>query len=143
MFGARVPTAVPLGLGLLLLGLLPGCDGRISQCNALISVINAEQEPIKKASGGNPEALRKLGDAIENVSTKVSEVQVEDAKILEFRNKYAEMAKEVAAAARDTAIAIEAKDHKKATEAAELMSSFGTRESELVGEINGYCSPKQ
>lgn len=129
-------------LGVTSLLALPACDGRISQCNQLIRVINAEQEPIKRASGSDPEALKKLGDALDSVGTKVSEVQIKDENIVDFRDKYSKMAKELATAARDTAAALEAKDTKKATDAANHMASFGTRESELVGEINGYCSGK-
>jgi hypothetical protein len=122
--------------------LLGGCDGRIAQCNRLIRVINAEQDPIKKASGGDPTALKNLADALDNVATKVEAVDVKDEKIVGFRDQYAGMAKELATASRSTAAALEEKDSKKATEAASHMSSFGTRESELVGEINGYCSGK-
>jgi regulator of extracellular matrix RemA (YlzA/DUF370 family) len=122
--------------------LLSACDGRITQCNQLIRVINAEQEPIKRASGSDPEALNKLADALDNVGTKVAEVKVEDESIIGFRDKYSTMAKELAKAARDTAAAIEANDPKTATTAADHMTSFGNRESELVGEINGYCSGK-
>lgn len=122
--------------------LLPACDGRISQCNKLIRVINAEQEPIKQASGSDPEALKKLAGALDNVGKKVSEVAIDDQAVVGFRDRYAEMAGELAKAARETATALEAKDADKATEAAKHMSSFGSRESELVGEINGYCSGK-
>lgn len=139
MAEARIWGMTALGA---LLFVLPGCDGRITQCNELIRVINAEQEPIKRASGSDPEALKKLGDALDNVGAKVAEVKIEDQTIVGFRDKYAEMAKELAKAARSTAEAIEASDAKKAIEAADHMSSFGNRESELVGEINGYCSGK-
>jgi hypothetical protein len=121
---------------------LVGCDGRIAQCNRLIRVINAEQGPIKQASGGDPTALKNLADALDNVAAKVEAVEVKDEKIVAFRDQYAGMAKELATASRNTAAALEEKDAKKATEAASHMSSFGTRESELVGEINGYCSGK-
>ncbi len=136
MRGAALLVGASLSLA------LTGCDGRISQCNALIRVINAEQEPIKRASGSDPEALRKLADALDTVGSKVSGVQVKDEKVVGFRDQYGAMAKELAEAARQTALALEENDAKKAAKAADHMSSFGTRESELVGEINGYCSGK-
>jgi hypothetical protein len=142
MAGARISgAAASLALGAALV-LLSACDGRITQCNQLIRVINAEQEPIKRASGSDPEALKKLADALENVGNKVGNVTVDDEKIIGFRDKYSTMAKELATASRDTATAIEANDPKTATAAADHMTSFGNRESELVGEINGYCSGK-
>ncbi len=130
-----------LALGATLL-VLPGCDSRITQCNELIGVINAEQEPIKRASGDDPESLMKLATALDQVGVHVGDVALKDASLVTFRDNYAAMAKELATAARDTAAAIEAKDAEKATKAANHMTSFGTRESELVGEINGYCSGK-
>jgi hypothetical protein len=122
-----------------ILGLM-GCDGRISQCNRVIEVINAEQEPLKDASGSDAPALRSLASLLDNVASKVSSVRVEDDKLIKFRNDYATMAKDLANAARETASALLSDDSSKAAEAAKNMSSFGSRESELVDNINQYCS---
>jgi hypothetical protein len=50
------------------------------------------------------------------------------------------MAKDLAKASRDTATALEKSDPKQAAEAAKTMNSFGPRETQLVEEINKYCS---
>jgi hypothetical protein len=122
-----------------LMGLV-GCDGKISQCNRLIEVINKEQGPLKESSGSDPAALKKLADTLDNVATKVEAVELKDEKLVGFRNDYAKMAKDLGKASRDTATALEGNDPKKAADAAKNMSSFGSRESDLVAEINKYCS---
>lgn len=119
---------------------LTGCDGKISQCNRLIEVINKEQGPLKEASGSDPAALKKLADTLDDVAKKVEAVELKDEKLVGFRDEYAKMAKDLSKASRDTATALEGKDPTKAAEAAKNMSSFGSRESDLVDNINKYCS---
>lgn len=126
--------AVTVSLGLL------SCDGKIAQCNRLIEVINKEQGPLKKATGNDPAALKKLADTLDNVAKKVEAVELKDEKLLSFRNEYSQMAKDLGKASRDTATAVESNDPKKAQDAAKNMSSFGDRESDLVDNINKYCS---
>ncbi|MCA9625423.1 MAG: hypothetical protein KC731_40655 [Myxococcales bacterium] len=138
-------TATWMATSLLALGTtaimgLAGCDGKISQCNRLIEEINKEQGPLKEASGSDPAALNKLADTLDGVATKVEAVELKDEKLVGFRNDYAKMAKDLASASRDTATALESNDPTKAAEAAKTMSSFGSRESDLVDNINKYCS---
>ena len=126
--------------GLMATGGLTACDGKISQCNRLIEVINKEQGPLKSASGSDPEALKKLAETLDNVSSKVKAVELKDEQLVKFRDDYATMAGDLAKASRDTAGALESNDPKKAADAAKNMSSFGPRESQLVDSINKYCS---
>lgn len=117
-----------------------GCDSKIAQCNRLIDVINKEQAPLKKETGSDPEALKKLASTLDDVSAKVKAVQIEDAQLVQYRDDYAKMATDLAGASRETAEALEGSDSAKAQEAAKKMSSFGPRESELVNNINNYCT---
>ncbi|MCA9618165.1 MAG: hypothetical protein KC731_04070 [Myxococcales bacterium] len=50
------------------------------------------------------------------------------------------MARDLAKASRDTAAALDGNDPELAMEAAQQMSSFGSRESDLVDAINDYCA---
>jgi hypothetical protein len=120
-------------------GLL-GCDSKISQCNRLIKVINDEQGPLKNATGSDPAALKKLAETLDGVSKKVGTVELADEKLVGFRDEYKKMAEDLAKVSRDTAGALESNDPGKAAEAAKQMSSFGPRETELVNNINKYCS---
>jgi hypothetical protein len=139
MGAATWTTALTLALGISAVGTLVGCDNKIGQCNALIEVINKEQGPLKSASGSDPAALKKLADTLDNVATKVEGVELKDEKLVGFRDDYAEMAKELGKASRDTATALESNDPQKAAEAAKAMKGFGPRESDLVDNINNYC----
>ena len=129
-------TAAVVG-ALAVLGM--GCDGKIPQCNRLIEVINNEQKPLKNLKGENPEELKKLAETLDGVAGKVKAVELEDEKLVGFRDEYAKMAEDLAGTSRETAEALASNDPKKAAEAAKKMNSFTPRETELVDEINKYC----
>ena len=117
-----------------------GCDGKINQCNRLIEVINKEQAPLKNLKGNDPEELKKLAETLDGVAGKVKSVELEDEKLVGFRDDYAKMAEDLAATSRETAEALASNDPKKAGEAAKKMNGFTPRETELVDNINKYCS---
>lgn len=117
-----------------------GCDGKIPQCNRLIEVINKEQAPLKNLKGNDPDELKKLAETLDGVAGKVKAVELKDEKLIGFRDEYGKMAEDLAATSRETAEALTSNDPKKATEAAKKMNSFTPRETELVDNINKYCS---
>jgi hypothetical protein len=117
-----------------------GCDGKIPQCNRLIEVINKEQAPLKNLKGHDPDELKKLAETLDGVASKVKGVELKDEKLVGFRDDYGKMAEDLAATSRETAEALASNDPKKAGEAAKKMNSFTPRETELVEEINKYCS---
>jgi hypothetical protein len=117
-----------------------GCDGKIPQCNRLIEVINKEQAPLKNLKGNDPDELKKLAETLDGVASKVKAVELEDATLVAFRDDYGKMAEDLAATSRETAEALASNDPKKAGGAAKKMNSFTPRETELVEEINKYCS---
>jgi hypothetical protein len=133
-------TRATVALGATAIASLCGCDGRVSQCNRLIQVINTEQEPLKGTAGAEPAALRKLADVLEELASKVEGVEIADEKLVQFRTDYAAMVRELGAVSRQTATHLESDDPSKATESAKQMSTFGARETELVENINQYCT---
>jgi hypothetical protein len=135
-------TASWLGAGMVaLVGLstaaLVGCNDRISQCNALITVINEEQGKHKDTAGDNADDLKKLGDALEGTAKKIGDVQLKDEKLKAFREEYKKMCEDLANAARDAATAGD--DPKKRETAIKVMQGIGPREDKLVNDINSYC----
>jgi hypothetical protein len=120
---------------------LCACDGKTRQCNRLISVINKEQEPLKKSPPklDEPASLRSFADTLDAVGKQVAAVELADEELLEYRDSYGKMAKDLAKVARDMANAVEAKDVSKQSEAGKTMSTFEGRENDLVGGLNGYC----
>lgn len=130
-------AAAAIAVGLAAWG-LAGCKaGRISQCNALITVINEEQGKHKDLKGESPDELKKLADALDATAKKIGEVELNDPKLQEFREDYKKMAGDLAKAARDAAAAGEDRD--KLEKAIKTMQSIGPREDKLVNDINAFC----
>ncbi|MEM6787490.1 MAG: hypothetical protein AAF715_08215 [Myxococcota bacterium] len=135
----NITTVVGLSAAM---GLASGCDSKINQCNRLIEVINNEQAPIKEMDkqDNDPESFKKLADVLDGVAGTVRGVEVKEEELQKFRDDYATMASELATSSREAAEALGGTDMKKTTEAIKKMQSFESRESELVGNINKYCS---
>ncbi len=119
---------------------LAGCDGKTKQCNQLIDVIKKEKAPLEQAAGDDPAELKKLAETLGNVAEKVEAVKVKDKSLAKLRDDYATMVRDLAKASTDTAAAIEDNDATKTQEAVKTISGFGSRETDLVDNINTYCS---
>jgi aminopeptidase N len=119
------------------LAVAPGCNDRIGQCNALITVINDEQAKHKDLNGDSPAEMKKLGEALETTAKRIGDVEVKDEKLKAFRDDYKAMCEDLAKAAREASDAGE--DSKKREDAVKVMQTIGPREDKLVNEINGYC----
>ena len=132
-------TTLVTFLATVALGVLPGCDNKIGQCNHLIKVINEEGKNIKGMSGDDTASLNTASTTLENTSKKVAAVELKDPKLIAFRDTYKKMAEDLAAAAKDTAAAIDSKDAKRIREAHDKMNAFPKRENDLVSDINKYC----
>jgi hypothetical protein len=114
---------------------------KTEQCKALIGAINDAQGPLKDVKGNEPSGLEKLATTLDGVVESIGAVEVSDTKLVELRDAYAAMARDLAKASRDTADALRAKDDKKAKERAKTMATSGPRERQIVDEINVYCAP--
>ena len=121
----------------------PRATTKIRQCNNLIETINETQERLKKNTGSDPAALKQLATTLDASAKTVQAVELTDAKLVKFRDEYSKMAKDLGKAARAAASALEASDAEKAQEAAKTMSGFGKRESDLVDDVNKYCSGEE
>jgi len=118
----------------------PSTESRIGQCNQIIHVINAEQQPIRDAAKStNAAGMNKLADTLDAVANKVSRVELDDEKLVGLRNDYRAMVEDLSKVARETAAAMESQDPNKAQEAKKKMTAFGTRESNLIDSLNEYC----
>jgi hypothetical protein len=131
--------------GVILVAALPAvvftaCDRKIPQCNRLIKVINGEQSAVRDSPATDPASLRKLADSLEDVSKKVAAVELDDPKLVEIRNQYAAMTDAIAAAARNTAKALEEDDLGAAEKSNKELETVGKQEAPLVADLNGYCS---
>lgn len=131
------------------MGLLIGSAGcgpsKISECNALIEVLNKGAQNIDKgtkAVAANPMATgeyKGLADAAEKVAEEASKVKLEIPELKKFSTDYQNVMKEFAKTARDTATAVDAKDTTKMTAAANAMEKVGKQEETLITDINKFC----
>jgi hypothetical protein len=142
----RSSRRVTLLLAALLVASAPGCEKkRVTECNALITVINGgiqsleKKEPPKLDASGIGE-LKALADVLDKVATDASQVELTFTELKTFSTDYQGMAKEVAKTAREMASAAEAKDDKKMTVAQGAMEKAVKQEDPLVDGINKFCA---
>ncbi|HSO00615.1 MAG TPA: hypothetical protein VLS89_20125, partial [Candidatus Nanopelagicales bacterium] len=128
-----------------LLALATGCgQSKISECNALIEVINKGVQSLEKGqkAGSDPTVaadLKAMADAMEKVAGDASQVKLTIPELQKFSTEYQTMSKEVAKAARDMATAAEAKDPEKINAAQAAMEKAVKQEDPLVDGINKFC----
>ncbi|MCC6558955.1 MAG: hypothetical protein IT372_39005 [Polyangiaceae bacterium] len=122
-----------------------GCgQSKISECNALIEVINKGVQSLEKGqkAGNDPSGvsdLKSMADAMEKVAADASAVKLTIPELTKYSADYQTMAKEVAKAARDMAAAAEAKDPDKINTAQAAMEKAVKQEDPLVDSINKFC----
>jgi len=132
------------GMGLLFGSAACG-PSKISECNALIEVLNKGAQNIDKgtkAVAANPMATAEykgLADAADKVADEASKVKLELPELKKFSTDYQNVMKEFGKTARDTATAVDAKDTTKMTAAANAMEKVGKQEETLINDINKFC----
>lgn len=136
-------AALVIGAGALALG--SGCgQSKISECNALIEVINKGVQSLEKGqkAGSDPSGvndLKAMADAMDKVAADAAAVKLTIPELQASSTEYQAMAKEVAKAARDMATAAEAKDADKINTAQAAMEKAVKQEDPLVDKINKFC----
>lgn len=136
-------AALLIGAGLL--ALVTGCgQSKISECNALIEVINRGVQSLEKGqkAGSDPTVaadLKAMADAMDKVAADASQVKLTIPELTKYSTEYQNMAKEVAKAARDMSAAAEAKDPEKINAAQAAMEKAVKQEDPLVDGINKFC----
>ncbi len=138
-------TRAALLLGAGLLTLASGCgQSKISECNALIEVINKGVQSLDKGktAGADPTGvadLKAMAESMDKVAADAAAVKLTIPELQKFSTDYQGMAKEVAKAARDMAVAAEAKEPDKINAAQTSMEKAVKQEDPLVDGINKFC----
>jgi hypothetical protein len=138
-------TRAALLLGAGLLTLASGCgQSKISECNALIEVINKGVQSLEKGqkAGADPTGvadLKAMAESMDKVAADAAAVKLTIPELQKFSSDYQGMAKEVAKAARDMAGAAEAKEPDKINAAQTSMEKAVKQEDPLVDGINKFC----
>ncbi|MGK3995391.1 hypothetical protein [Sorangium sp. So ce1024] len=141
-------TQVTLAALVAALGLVAGAGGcgqnKVSECNALIEVINKGVQSIEKGTkagtdqGGSSE-LKAMADAMDKVAADAAQVKLTTPELQKFSSEYQAMAKDVAKAARDLATAADANDADKSNAAQAAIEKAIKQEDPLVDNINKFC----
>lgn len=141
-------TQFPFAALVAVLGLVAGASGcgqnKVSECNALIEVINKGVQSIEKgtkAGGdqGKAEELKAMADAMDKVAADAAQVKLTTPELQKFSTEYQTMARDVAKAARELAAATEANDLDKRDAAHAAIDKAIKQEDPLVDSINKFC----
>jgi len=124
-----------------------GCGERtkIKECSALVAVINGGVDEVQKSTtgesdGGAPvDELRQLAKQIDAIAANAASIALTLPELKQLAADYQAMAKEVAAASRALAEAVDNVDQEKADKAHERMNRAISREAPLVERINKFC----
>jgi hypothetical protein len=141
----RTPKTVPALLALALGACATGCgQKKITECNALVQVINAGVVSLEKApkTEGDPTGvsdLKAMADAMDRVAGDTAGVQLTLPELKKMRDDYQRMAKDIAKAERELGSAAEEHNPARRTAAEGALDSAVKQEDPLVDQINKYC----
>jgi lipopolysaccharide export system protein LptC len=134
---------------ILLLALLAtpalGCgQKKITECNAVVQVINAgvvslEKAPKNEADPSGVSDLKAMADAMDKVAADAAAVQLTLPKLTRLRDDYHKMAKDIAKAERDLASAAQDRDAARRKDAEATLDAAVKQEDPLVDQINQFC----
>jgi hypothetical protein len=131
----------------LLLGslMLAGCgQKKITECNAIVQVINAgvvslEKAPKNEADPTGVSDLRAMADAMDKIAADAQVIQLTLPELKKLRDDYQKMAKEIAKAERELASAAQDRDAARRGTAESTLDLAVKQEDPLVDQINKYC----
>jgi hypothetical protein len=133
-----------IALGLICLA-AAGCgQKKITECNALVSVINTgvvnlEKAPKTEADPSGVTDLRAMADAMDKVAADAGAVQLTIPEVKRLRDEYQKMAKDIAKAERELAAAAQERDAARRTAAEGALDTAVKQEDPLVDQINKIC----
>jgi len=138
---------VGLAMVLGLLAPISGCgeQKKITECNALVGVINTGVDKIQNVTRSAPDGgaavaeLRALATEMDTVAAEAKKVELTLPALKKFSADYQALATELAKAARDLATAVDNVDMEKMAKAQGEMDSVVKREDPLIQKLNEYC----
>jgi hypothetical protein len=131
-------------MGALLLG-STGCGQKKStECNALISVINAGVQALEKTPKADADPtgvsdLKAMAEAMDKVAADTEHIQLSIPEIQKLSADYQKMVKDIAKAERDLAAAAQERDPPKRSAAEAALETAVKQEDPLVDNINKFC----
>lgn len=137
--GILFTSALTAGLALV------GCGkNKVTQCNALVQVLNTGAQSLEKAekSSADPESaasLRAVADAMEKTAADAEKAPVSLPELKKYSADYQAMAREVAKSAREMADAAEKKDSEKVAQANAALEKAAKQEEPIIEGLNKFC----
>ncbi len=140
----RAPESIGIFAALgLFAALSTGCgQKKITECNALVQVINTGVVSLEKAPKNEADPtsdLKAMADAMDKVASDALGVQLTLPELKKYRDEYQKMAKDIAKAERELAAAAQDKDASRRTAAESTLDAAVKQEDPLVDQINKYC----
>jgi methyl-accepting chemotaxis protein len=138
------PLAAILAGAVLSLGAC-GERKKVTECNALVAVINEGVEEIQRgarsAPDGGPGAaeLRTMAETMDGIAGKAAKLELSISELQTHAKDYEAMAKEIGTAARELAAAFEKVDETAMRTAQNRMEKAVQKEEPLVEAINKFC----
>lgn len=137
--------------------LVVGCtEGRVSQCNQLISVANQAVTQVQSvtqganaaATPGNPtannvEAMTRIATAADQARAEMEALQFSDQQLTDFQSRFVAMYTEIATATRALVSGANANNSQAAQQAFTALKTATDKEAPLVQEVNNYCANPQ
>jgi acyl-CoA thioesterase len=131
--------------GVVLLFGTSGCgQKKLTECDALIKVINAgvqaiEKTPKSEADPTGVSDLKAMAEAMDRVASETGHIPLTIPEIRKFSTDYQKMVKDIARAERDLAVAAQERDQPKRSVAEAALEAAVKQEDPLVDTINKYC----
>ncbi len=122
-----------------------GCgQKKITECNALVNVINGGVAALEKAPSneGDPSRvsdLRAMADTMDKIAGDTAKIELTLPELKKVSIDYQKMAKDVAKAERDLAKAAEDKDTAKRAAAEAALDAAVKQEDPIVDGLNKFC----
>jgi hypothetical protein len=116
-----------------------------SQCNSLITAANQAMTDMQWAvlgstnSSDSNQALLQIADIAAQASSTMQALNLTDAQLQTFRNRYVTIYTSAAQANRELVTAVRQQNEQAAQQAYETITSSTQQEEPLVNEINAYC----
>jgi hypothetical protein len=124
---------------------LAGCgQKKITECNAVVQVINAgvvslEKAPKNEADPTGVSDLRAMADAMDKIAADAQNIPLTLPELKKLRDDYHKMAKDIAKAERELASAAQDRDATRRATAESTLDLAVKQEDPLVDQINKYC----
>ena len=134
-------------IAVLLVVAAAGCgeQKKVKECNTFVGAVNAGVDRVTKTistvpdSGAAVSELRSLADEMDAISGETKKVPLSLPDLQDISGRYQTMVTDIAAAARELAVAVDSVDRENMTKAQATLDQAVKREGPLVEELNKFC----